>query len=266
MKKKFVSLLAFCALTALTASAQNVIVVGDMNGDDVLSADDVTLLADAVQLKSSIIPSAALLSGDMNGDGVLSVADVAHLSDYVRGFVNLGLPSGTLWATCNVGANTPEDYGDYFAWGKTNKNDWYKEFNNLDEIAKKYTAQGTELVIEYDVAYVNWGKDWRMPSIEQFQELFLTDYVTTEWVRQNGKNGRLITSKSNGASIFLPAAGYTDPYNAGNYGYYWSRSLDTRFYGSAYAPDFGSDEVDTSGGHWMYSKFPVRPVRVSSQN
>ena len=201
-------------------------------------------------------------------------------------FVDLGLPSGTLWATCNIGASSPEEYGDYFAWGETDGFnsgktyfDWstYKWCNGSYSSLTKYctdisygynrfTDDKTELDLEDDAAYVNWGPAWRMPSIEQFEELVNSSYTTTKWTTLNGVNGRKITSKKNGNSIFLPAAGYR--YNSslnsgGSFGYYWSRTL------SSVNPDylarylyFYSNLTDTSISS-RYVGQSVRPVRLS---
>lgn len=168
-------------------------------------------------------------------------------------YVDLGLPSGTLWATCNIGANSPEEYGDYFAWGETEGyNDGKTDFSwstyrwcegSYDMLTKYctnssygyngFTDDKTELDLEDDAAYVNWGPEWRMPSIEQFEELINSRYTTTTWTTQNGVYGRKITSKKNGNSIFLPAAGCRDSSSLGNdglSGYYWSRTHDSGYY------------------------------------
>jgi hypothetical protein len=160
-------------------------------------------------------------------------------------YVDLGLPSGTLWATCNIGANSPEEYGDYFAWGETEGYndgktyfDWstYKWCNGSYDSLTKYNTSSsygtvdnkTELDLEDDAAYVNnWGPEWRIPSLEQFEELINSRYTTTTWTTQNGVYGRKITSKKNGNSVFLPAAGFRDSSGLsgdGSYGYYWSRT------------------------------------------
>ncbi|MBR1469795.1 MAG: hypothetical protein IJ605_06785 [Prevotella sp.] len=168
-------------------------------------------------------------------------------------YVDLGLPSGTLWASCNVGATKPEEYGDYFAWGETkgyssdtsdgHSFDWanYKWCNGSYNSLTKYnysSGNGTidnkmELDLEDDAAYGNWGSNWRMPSREQQDEL--RQQCNWTWTTLNGVNGYRVTSKTNGNSIFLPAAGWrygTSPDYAGSYGSYWSRSLDT------YSPDY----------------------------
>ena len=172
-------------------------------------------------------------------------------------WVDLGLPSGTLWATCNIGADKPEDYGGYFAWGETSTKSeygwgtykWMTEGQAGWEYINKYTrADGqttgcwysgdtfigdnkTELDLDDDAAFAIWGSQWRMPNIDQFLELINTDYTTTEWTTQNGVMGRKITSRSNGNTLFLPASGVIwdnkGVSNAGSLGYYWSRSLST---------------------------------------
>ena len=194
-------------------------------------------------------------------------------------YVDLGLPSGTLWATCNVGADSPEDYGDYFAWGETTtkSNYWwstYKWCNGSSNTLTKYCRQSdygyngftdtlTELLPEDDAATANWGSDWQMPSREQCEELINSSYTTTEWTTQNGVDGRKITSKSNGNSIFLPAAGCWDDTilrYVGSGGYYWSRSLSTSDSGCAYRLYFYSDGPGAAGSGRIWG-LSVRPVR-----
>ena len=191
-------------------------------------------------------------------------------------WVDLGLPSGTLWATCNIGANGPEEYGDYFAWGETEPKttyDWstYKYCKGTDDTMTKYctnSSYGTvdnkiELEPSDDAATVNWGSDWQMPSLEQLKELYNSSYTTTTWTTMNGVYGRKITSKSNGNSIFLPAAGYrvgTSLSGAGGDGCYWSRSLYTSSR-SAYYLYFYSSYIGTGNGYRFHGQ-SVRPVRV----
>ena len=203
--------------------------------------------------------------------------------DVTHDYVDLGLPSGTLWATMNVGASKPEEYGNYFAWGETEPYDengkttfnWstYKWCNGSYTTLTKYNTRSgygtvdnkTELDLEDDAAYVNWGSNWRMPSKEQFDELINSSYTTTEWTTTvNGVNGRLITSKTNGNSIFLPAAGICDdtPLSlAGSSGYYWSRTLYTGLPDSVWSLNFRSDYVGT-GCYSRCTGHSVRPVRL----
>ena len=194
-------------------------------------------------------------------------------------YVDLGLPSGLLWATCNVGADNPEDYGDYFAWGETQPKDTYswsnyqycmgssttltKYCNNSSYGYNGFTDNLTTLLPEDDAATANWGNDWRMPTKEEFQELYNNTTVT--WTTQNGVNGRLFTA-SNGNSLFLPAAGYRGSSSldyAGSYGYYWSSSLYTGSPLNAWALDFSSDDCNMYYGSRDYGH-SVRPVRVGS--
>ena len=233
--------------------------------------------------------------GDVNQDGNVNISDVTCLIDYLLSgswndepvtppddgnheWVDLGLPSGTLWATCNVGASSPEEYGDYFAWGETTPKDYYdwstyKWCNGSNTTMTKYCTNSSygyngfvdnkaELDPEDDAAYVNWGASWRMPTTEQQRELY--EKCSSVWTTQNGVNGRLFIGP-NGNTLFLPAAGdrwYDSLYYAGSWGYYWSRTLYGGRPGYAYYLAFYSDLVS-----WYYdgrgSGFTVRAVRVS---
>jgi formylglycine-generating enzyme required for sulfatase activity len=190
-------------------------------------------------------------------------------------WVDLGLPSGTLWATCNVGASEPEEYGDYFAWGETEPKEvysWktYKWCSGSYNTLTKYCTNSTygtvdnkmELYPEDDAAYVNWGPEWRMPTIDQLQELI--NNCTWTWTTQNGVNGRLVTGP-NENTLFLPAAGRrwsraSD--SASSYGFYWSRVLYSSYSYDAYDLGFYSDDVYWNNGS-RSDGFTVRAVRVS---
>lgn len=186
-------------------------------------------------------------------------------------YVDLGLPSGLLWATCNVGANSPEDYGDYFAWGETvpkSTYNWntYFDTNDGGYTFHKYDNYGGKTVLEPadDAAHVNWGGSWRMPTYEEQDEL--RNECTWEWTTQNGVNGRKVTGP-NGNSLFLPAAGYrlnSRLYDAGSVGGYWSSSLYTSSLIYTYYLDFSSDLVDRDYNS-RCSGLSVRPVRFFSE-
>ena len=223
-------------------------------------------------------------------DGLL-LAEGSTLLSYNRikshAYVDLGLPSGTLWATCNIGADNPEDYGLYFVWGETtgytqdttdgHSFNWasYKWCNGSSSTLTKYcnnssygyngfTDTLTELEPEDDAAYVNWGSAWRMPSKEQFDELINSSYTTTTWTTQNGVYGRKITSKSNSNSLFLPAAGYRDATSlhfVGSRGSYWSRTLGTVDPVGGWNLRFDSGDIGTSSYGYRYYGHCVRPVR-----
>ena len=150
-------------------------------------------------------------------------------------YVDLGL--SVKWATCNVGATKPEQYGDYFSWGETNEK-WnyapntYKYGGYSSTWMSKYSPVGKnadnkrELDPEDDVAHVRWGGTWRMPTLKEQQELLYN--CTWTWTTVNGIKGCLVTSNINGNSIFLPAAGHRngkDVSYGGRYGNYWSTSL-----------------------------------------
>lgn len=159
-------------------------------------------------------------------------------------YVDLGLPRGVLWATCNIGASRPEEYGDYFAWGETQPKDTYdtasyKYCEDKMNSLTKYCASVAnghwgfkdgllKLLPEDDAATANWGGKWKMPTIGDCLNLLDNEFTTTEWMTLNGVYGRKITSKSNGKSIFLPAAGYrfsTCLDGVGQHGSYWTSEL-----------------------------------------
>lgn len=165
-------------------------------------------------------------------------------------YVDLGLPSGTLWATQNVGASKPSDYGLYFQWGdadgytadqvgfgskqKKFADDfsdykWYLSGEGIEIKFKKYTTKGATLELEDDAAHVNMGGNWHMPTPTQIQELI--DNTTNTWETLDGVGGKLFTSKKDtSTSIFIPTAGCAShgsfKYN-GSIGYVWSSILST---------------------------------------
>ena len=226
----------------------------------------------------------ATITATIAGTPLVASTEVTVSSKPVQEYVDLDLPSRTLWATCNIGAENPWEYGDYFAWGETkgyNSSkttfDWstytlciYKGINTT--ITKYCTRSSdgtvdnkTELDPEDDAAYVNWGSEWRIPTYDQLEELLNSRYTTTKWITLNGVRGRKI-SKNDDSSvyIFLPAAGYRDNSSlndAGSGGYYWSRSLDTDYSYSAYCLNFISSNIYTASRLRYYGR-SVRPVRA----
>jgi hypothetical protein len=185
-------------------------------------------------------------------------------------YVDLGL--SVKWATCNVGANAPEEYGDYFAWGETEPKEvyeWstYKWCNGSDNMLTKYctnSSDGTvdnknQLDKEDDAASVNWGGAWRMPTEAEQDEL--REQCTWTWTTQNGVNGYQVTGP-NGKSIFLPAAGYRvvgDLFFEGSYGYYRSSSLCTDNPSAVWGVLYDSVRVYKSGSNRTLG-LSVRPV------
>ena len=189
-------------------------------------------------------------------------------------YIDLGLPSGTLWATCNVGANTPEIYGDSFAWGEVsakNSYSWsnYKYCNgNFNALTKYCTSSSfgdngftdnlTVLESSDDAATANWGQDWRMPTVDEMREL--RDNCVMLWTVQKGTKGFLFTGP-NGNSIFLPAGGYyfdSDHEDVGVGGYYWTSSLGPGMSGYAWLFHFYADGYDMNN----YGRGQGRSVRA----
>ena len=169
-------------------------------------------------------------------------------------YVDLGL--SVRWATCNVGADSPEDYGDYYAWGETKTKEEYTG-KNCETLGKDISdIKGTDR----DVAHVRWDSPWRMPTMEEFKELI--DNCDWEWMTLNGVEGSKVTSRKNGNSIFLPEAGCCDGTSLYGNGNYWSST------------PYGSDsqkacsllfDGDACGWGWFYrlNGLSVRPVSES---
>ena len=273
---------------AFTAAAGNNM-RGDCNQDGSVNIADVTCLIN--YLLSHNASAIDLTVADCDQDGNINIADVTCLinrllsggwPEAAHEWVDLGLPSGTLWATCNIGADNPEDYGDYFAWGETEPKEQYdwttykwcngsyntltKYCSNSDYGANGFVDNKKELDPEDDAAYVNWGPSWRMPTIEQLKEL--CERCTWQWTTRNGVNGQLVTGP-NGKTMFLPAAGYPSGgslITAGSYGYYRSRTLYSDWPCYAYFLRLDSDD----SGLWGYNQrsigWTVRAVRVSEEN
>lgn len=165
--------------------------------------------------------------------------------------------NGVKWATCNIGATTPEGYGDYFAWGAIYPQAIYK---NTDY---RESAISANLTNAQDVACQKLGSEWRMPTSEDIQKLLDTDKVTwSSWTTENGVKGYWVSDKTNTTEkIFLPAAGCWDfkLLDAGSYGYYWSSEYNIYGYEYAWRLDFRSSEKDKSNGLRNYGQ-SVRPV------
>ena len=182
-------------------------------------------------------------------------------------YVDLGLPSRTLWAMMNIGASKPSDPGLYFQWGDTKgytadqieyKNGKDKQFTWKDykwnpsgdeKTYTKYTNPGDKLKSEDDAAHINIGEDWHIPTPEQIQELFAN--TISSWETLDGMNGRLFISKKNAKSIFIPASGiawFRTVELIGNIGSVWSSMLDTNNTRKAFLLDFGTAGICLSYG------------------
>ena len=194
-------------------------------------------------------------------------------------YVDLGLPSGILWATCNIGANAPEEYGGYFAWGETQTKsvyNWntYKYCNGSFNTLIKYCtnsnygyngfADGQSILLpEDDAAIANWGEDWHVPTEEEWEELF--ENTTNTLTTINGVDGRLFTAL-NGNSLFLPLAGSSDNSGYGGWGEYLSNALDSGrpFCSMIFYFDSGAG-IGMSGGADRFEGYSVRPVCSARQ-
>ena len=181
--------------------------------------------------------------------------------------IDLGLPSGTKWACCNVdddpSKHSPTNYGSYYAWGETagkNNYDWIT-YIHCDGSKNTCHYLGSDIAgTDYDVTHVKWGGSWVMPSKNQIDELI--NNCTYEWTTVNGVIGGKFTSKTNGASIFLPAAGdrwvgYL--YRDGSYGYYWSSMQHPSSSYGAYQLGFYSG-LAYRYYEFRYGGHTVRPV------
>lgn len=195
--------------------------------------------------------------------------DTTNMNANGHEYVDLGLPSGTKWATMNVGANVSTGYGEYYAWGETSIKSNYSwstyEFGQSQPFTKydPKTDNLVELQMSDDVAKVNWGGDWHMPNTKLIFELLY--YTTNEWIEDyngSGVNGRLFTSTINGNQLFIPASGYSNGESLnviGSYCYLWSSSLYLDDSSYACYLYFGSDSIYI-GYDNRCDGFTVRPV------
>jgi len=196
------------------------------------------------------------LAEELTADLVKKTAELRK--DYASAtvqLVDLGLPSGTLWADRNIGADAPEDAGDYFRFGETVA---------FTEDSPKYVYDDIEESIagtERDAATVNLGKNYKMPTLDQIKELI--DECKWKWTKQNGVKGMKVTGP-NGNSIFFPASGSRNGssgtlYNIGSYGFYWSASPKSDYCGRCLF-------FYSINWYWSYSSrangFPVRAVAL----
>ena len=209
-------------------------------------------------------------------DSIYFFEDTPNLLN-LHEYVDLDLPSGTKWATTNIGAKTPEEFGDFFFWGGTKGQKVFSKSTTLtynleleEMIEKGYCDKDGILTKEYDAANCNWGDGWRMPTIEECEELIQN--TTRKQTEINGIVGIMYTSKNNGNSIFFPSAGYyiTDILaQDGIIGEYWS---------SSYAKTSVENTFYEYKGKLLYSSngfvsndyrnigLPIRPVTTFEYN
>ena len=233
------------------------------------------------------------IKGDVNGDGTVDIADVTEVVNIILNpdsgdddntTVTPGTPTVTAgtaidlglsvkWASYNVGATKPEEYGGYYAWGETEEKSDYESYTykycngSITSMTKycTYSSQGTvdgktTLEPEDDVATVKWGGTWRMPTRAELDEL--RNSCTWTWTTLNGVNGHRVTGP-NGNSIFLPFAGYRNGQEVrgrGSYGDYWSSSLFSDYSYYAYGLYFYSVYYDWINDFYRCYGLTVRPV------
>ena len=180
-------------------------------------------------------------------------------------YVDLGL--SVKWATCNVGASSPSDYGNYYAWGETTPK---SEYTNETSVTLNKSMGDIAGNPQYDAARANWGGTWRMPTIAEIEEL--VDKCKTRWTTYNGRKGRLVTGP-NGKLIFLPAAGRRDGSSyslIGEFGLYWNSTTFKINYTSdsehykldiwAYILSFGNDHHICNIADDKHYGLTIRPV------
>ncbi len=232
-----------------TLSGSTVIITGKKGGTTVVKVID------------TISGNMKVVSVTVNDDAPISYT--ACPDENHPHLIDLGLPSGTKWACCNVGADKPEAYGGYYAWGETVTKSTYdlSTYTHCDGSSSTCHNLGSDISgTQYDVAHVKWGGSWVMPTKELQDEL--RNNCTSTWTTQNGVSGRLFTGK-NGGSIFLPAAGYRwygDPSRAGEYGYYWSSTQYPDYSYYAYGLYFNSGRADWDYDFDRNLGLSVRPV------
>ena len=226
------------------------------------------------EVVSNSNPYTYIITEDINAKANFTERAYSNEHEYI----DLGL--SVKWATCNVGATTPEKYGDYFAWGETylKENfywDTYSYCNGSEDSQTKYCTDSKYGIVDNkkilelsdDAANVNWGGRWRMPTRNEFRELI--DNCTWEWTTQNGTNGLKMTSKKNGNSIFLPAAGcsfatniwgsisYVNHHKEGIIGYYWTSTFNVGYKAHCLSIDNSGDSLSQQE---RYSGFTIRAV------
>ena len=217
--------------------------------------------------------------------GHITAKNLANLLGFAKRveFVDMGLPSGTLWASKNLGAEKITDYGAYFSWGNvqgqkptgtTFAQTWGSGNDTEPYVSSEGAALTGEIPVQQDAANFYLGGNCRMPSNTQYAELFNSSYTkyidaegndvtgTDKLITLHGVKGIYLKSKINGNTLFFPCAGYgngTSLNNAGSGGVYWARSLYSSPYG--YCLNFNSGGVSPQNGYDRYSGFTVRAVQ-----
>ena len=222
------------------------------------SSGTLSFTADANTSGSSRTATITITAGDLSETVTVTQAgDTSYdASGSLNGYEYVDLGLSVKWATCNIGADSPEDYGNYYAWGETVTKETYTSSNSVTYGVEMDDFSGDA---EYDAATANWGSPWRMPTDSELTELRTS--CTWTWTTFNDVNGCEVTG-TNGNSIFLPAAGYRDGSSlsgAGSYGRYWSSSPSSSSTNFAYDLYFLSSSVYRDYD-FRYFGLCVRPV------
>ncbi|MCD8291459.1 MAG: DUF1566 domain-containing protein [Prevotella sp.] len=215
------------------------------------SSDD-----DDYEIKNEIVDD------EQNNNKQTDEEQVSSASGKINGYEYVDLGLSVLWATCNVGASSPSDYGDYYAWGETTTKNTYTKNNSTTYGKSMNDISGNST---YDAAYANWGSSWRMPTSDEIDELM--NKCNWEWTTIDNHNGYIVTGP-NGNSIFLPAAGMYDGSSLqyeGYFSYYWSSTPYESNTNGAYQLAFYSGDFERNWCNRYYGQ-SVRPVSGQNSN
>ena len=219
--------------------------------------------------KIILMMMAAMFFGTV-GDAKVNVVDDNTKSPDGVEAVDLGL--SVKWANMNVGAKKSSGFGTYFAWGETKPKEYYSwntyawSKGNSQYLTKYSTAdRRTQLAPADDAARANWGGKWRMPTIDEYEELINPANCTWEWMTKDGVNGSKVTGKKTGNSIFLPITGfrfYADTQFRGIMGVYWTSTLYTANPNKAWCLEFNFSNIDVHYGDLSSNRFSGRCIRA----
>jgi len=219
--------------------------------------------------KIILMMMAAMFFGTV-GDAKVNVVDDNTKSPDGVEAVDLGL--SVKWANMNVGAKKSSGFGTYFAWGETKPKEYYSwntyawSKGNSQYLTKYSTAdRRTQLAPADDAARANWGGKWRMPTIDEYEELINPANCTWEWMTKDGINGYKVTGKKTGNSIFLPITGfrfYADTQFRGIMGVYWTSTLYTANPNKAWCLEFNFSNIDVHYGDLSSNRFSGRCIRA----
>lgn len=221
-------------------------------------------------MRKIILMSLATMFAMTVGHAKVNVTETpAQTPDGVEA-VDMGL--SVKWANMNVGAKKSSGFGTYFAWGETKPKEYYSwntyawSRGNTQFLTKYSTTdRRTQLAISDDAARANWGGEWRMPTVSEYEELINPANCSWEWTNKDGVNGYKVTSKKTGNSIFLPITGfrfYADVQFRAVYGYYWTSTLYETIPTKAWCLEFDLSDASVSVGKLSSNRFSGRCIRA----